>query len=227
VIRKQLVTEADWANCCDLSEEIDKSRPLYDGQVMFPAAHDIIPENLESCVKVLGKLLDAGNKVLIVSKPHLDCIQRLCREFYERRERILFRFTITARNSEILAFWEPGAPGYQERLMALRSCYERGFATSVSIEPMLHREDVVQMVYELLPYVSHSLWIGKMNRIDSRVSRGDEQTLREIERISLGQSDQELRLLYEELGHLGRIRWKESIKEVLGLPLATEVGQDL
>ncbi|TKB10738.1 hypothetical protein [Desulforhopalus sp. IMCC35007] len=227
VIRRQLIPEADWLKCCDLPGEIDKSRPLYDGQVMFPAAHDIIPENLESCVKVIGKLLGAGNRVLIVSKPHLDCIQRLCREFYDCRDRILFRFTITARNAEILSFWEPGAPVYQERLMALRSCYERGFITSVSIEPMLHREDVVQMVYELLPYVSHSIWIGKMNRIDTRVSRVNAQFDKEIERITLGQSDQELRLLYEELGHEDKIRWKESVKEVLGLPLATKAGLDL
>jgi DNA repair photolyase len=230
VIRKQLVTESDWANCCDLPGEIDKNRSLYDGQVMFPAAHDIIPDNIESCVKVLDKLLAAGNKVLIVSKPHLECIQRLCREFYDCRDHILFRFTVTARNAEILSFWEPGAPAYQERLMSLRSCYERGFATSVSIEPMLHREDVVQMVYELLPYVSHSIWIGKMNRIDTRVSRvGEvgEQFDKEIERITLGQSDQELRLLYKELEHVDKIRWKESVKEVLGLPLASEAGLDL
>jgi len=194
---------------------------------MFTAAHDIVPENIESCVKVLKKLVAAGNNVLVVSKPHLDCIQRLCQEFYSDRDRILFRFTITTRDSEILDIWECGAPEYQERLMCLRSAFERGFATSVSIEPMLHREDVVAMVRELLPFVTQSVWIGKMNKINRRVVEVSEQVEGEIERIQRGQSDEQIHLLYQELQSIDKIRWKESIKEVLGLTLPTQAGLDI
>ncbi|MFT5698469.1 MAG: DNA repair photolyase [Desulforhopalus sp.] len=227
VTRKQLVSEVGWSRCQDLKEELNRIHPLYDGQVMFPAAHDIIPENLESCVKVLANLLEAGNRVLVVSKPHLTCIQRLCQEFFDVRDRLLFRFTITARDPQILKFWEPGAPDYQERLMSLRSCFERGFATSVSIEPMLDHEDVVAMVHELHPFVSHSIWIGKMNKIDSRVSSETESMQYEIARINSGQSDEQIKRLYEKLKNVDIIRWKESIKEVVGLALATEPGQDV
>ena len=227
VVRKGLVTVSEWSLCRDLKEEVEKVHPLYDGQVMFPASHDIIPENIESCVNVLKNLLDAGNKVLVVSKPHLNCIQRLCQELYDDRERILFRFTITARNPEVLAFWEPRAPEYQERLMSLMSCYERGFATSVSIEPMLHREDVCAMVQELLPFVSQSIWIGKMNKIDIRVEHDSELINNEINRIRRGQSDEQIRLLYQELKKIEKIHWKESIKEVLGLALPNQAGLDI
>ena len=51
VTRKELVTASEWNHPQDLKEEVDKEHPLYDGQVMFPAAHDIVPENIESCVK--------------------------------------------------------------------------------------------------------------------------------------------------------------------------------
>lgn len=227
VARKGLVTAAEWNHCQDLEEELNKDHPLYNGQVMFPAAHDIVPENIESCVKVVKKLLDAGNTVLIVSKPHLDCIQRLCQEFYNDRDRILFRFTITARDSNILNIWEPEAPDYQERLMCLRSSFERGFATSVSIEPMLHREDVVAMVHELLSFVSQSVWIGKMNKIDIRVVGDSDQIIGEIERIQQGQTDEQIHSLYQELQGIEKIRWKESIKEVVGLTLPTRPGLDI
>lgn len=227
VVRKKLVTASEWNHPVDVEKEINKDHPLYDGQVMFPAAHDIVPENIESCVKVIKKLVATGNTVLVVSKPHLECIQRLCQEFYNHRQHILFRFTITAREQEILNIWEHGAPDYQERLMCLRSAFERGFSTSVSIEPMLHREDVVAMVQELLPFVSHSVWIGKMNNIDIRVVEKSGKVKGEIERIMRGQSDQQIHLLCQELREIDKIRWKESIKEVLGLALPIQTGLDI
>lgn len=230
VERKGLVNAREWSRCRDLGGEDAKEKqyPLYDGQVMFPAAHDIVPENLERCIATIRGLIEAGNRVLVVSKPHLECIERLCREFYGEREQILFRFTITARDPDILRFWEPGAPDYQERLAALRFCYDTGFATSVSVEPMLHREDVVVMVHELLDYVTHSIWIGKMNKIEKRVSgRSDRRVELEIERIVGDQSDDRLQQLYDALKNVEKVRWKESIKEVLGLELPRRPGLDL
>ena len=64
------------------------------GVVMFPSTHDILPEFLGPCVTKIGKLLDAGNQIIIVSKPHLECIERLCSEF--QPDNILFRFSIGA-----------------------------------------------------------------------------------------------------------------------------------
>lgn len=228
VERKGLVSAKEWPHCANLEGETAKKYPLYDGQVMFPAAHDIVPENLERCIDTIRRLIEAGNRVLVVSKPHLECIKRLCREFYAERNQILFRFTITARDPDILRFWESGAPDYQERLSALRFCHEKGFATSVSVEPMLHRGDVVEMVHELLAYVTHSIWIGKMNKIEKRVNvQGDSRIESEVDRIVEDQSDENLHQLYDILKNVKKVRWKESIKEVLGLELPQRPGLDL
>lgn len=208
-------------------EAVQRQYPLYPGQVMFPAHHDIVPDNLDVCLAILTNLLAAGNRVLVVSKPHRSCIWALCRELAPFREQVLFRFTITARSDKILRFWEPHAPAYSERRASLESAFHRGFATSVSVEPMLDVGDVVAMVEELLPFITHSIWIGKMNRIDKRVLCDSPETGREIARIEREQDDARIRDIYRRLRDLPAIRWKESIKSVVGLDLAAEPGLDI
>lgn len=227
VVRRGMVTPEQWSSCRVIEKEVVKKQPLYPGQVMFPTAHDIVPENLEDCLVVLRNLLDAGNRVLVVTKPHLDCVRRICSDFSGAKDRILFRFTITARDLEVLQFWEPHAPDYLERKCCLEYAFNNGFDTSVSVEPMLDTADVAAMVRELLPCVSHSIWLGKMNKITERVACDSEEMRLETERIERGQSNERLFQLFEELGGLKQVRWKESVKEVLGLQQATEPGLDL
>lgn len=227
VERKGTVTAEQWETCQVLVDEVRRKRPLYPGQVMFPTAHDIVPENLEACLIVLKNLLDAGNKVLVVSKPHLECIQRLCNELSDAREQLLFRFTITARDSEILKLWEPHAPDYKERKDCLEYTFRKGFATSVSVEPMLDTIDVAAMTRELLPFISHSIWLGKMNKIERRVICESIEMQREIDRIRQGQSDAIILQLYNKLRSIPQVRWKESVKKVVGLEQALEPGLDI
>ena len=99
-----------------------------------------------------------------------------------------------------------------------------GFATSVSAEPMLDMEHAVELYEKLDPFVSDAIWIGKMNRIDQRVS-GVPQN--EVERVISGQTDEKVKTVYEALKDRLKIKWKESVKEVVGLPLAQEVGLDV
>jgi hypothetical protein len=47
-------------------------------QTMFPSTHDITPAHLQENLTFLGNLLAAGNKILIVTKPHLDCVKSMC-----------------------------------------------------------------------------------------------------------------------------------------------------
>jgi len=227
VDRLRLVSPAAWSTFRIDDEAVQREYPLYPGQVMFPAHHDIVPENLAACCAVLHNLLAVGNRVLVVSKPHLDCIETLCRELRRFRAQLLFRFTITARDDRILAFWEPQAPGYAERRAALALAFGHGFATSVSVEPMLDGGDVVAMVHDLLPLVSHSIWIGRMNRVGERVICDSPAMAREIERIERQQDDAHIREIYRQLRDLPTIRWKESIKIVLGLAPAAEPGLDI
>lgn len=226
VERKGIVSPKQWATCKVLEDELTRKQPLYPGQVMFPSAHDIVPENLEACLSVIRNLLVAGNKVLVVSKPHLDCIERLCSELSYAKEQFLFRFTITARDNKILKLWEPHAPGYEERKDCLEYAFNKGFASSVSVEPMLDTTDVAAMVHELLPYITHSIWLGKMNRIERRVACESIEMQREVDRIEQGQSDARIFQLYQELRTNPQVRWKESIKEVVGLAQVSEPGLD-
>ena len=226
VQEKQKVTAEMWRTCRALDEEVKRKHPLYPGQVMFPANHDIVPEILDECLEVIGNLLVAGNRLLIVSKPHKVCIERICKEFHDRREQLLFRFTITARSDELLAFWEPGAPAYRERVACLASAHAQGFATSVSVEPILDIADVVNMVHELLPLVNHSIWLGRMNKIQQRVLLDSREASERVTDVELGQSAQEIWHIYRQLCDEPRVRWKESIKEVVGIALPLQAGLD-
>ena len=92
---------------------------------------------------------------------------------------------------------------------------------------MLDLEDVRAMIDEIEPYVSHSIWIGKLNRIEERVQIVSSGVAAEVERIRREQKDQNIIDLYEALQERPLVRWKESIKLVVGLPLATESGLDI
>ncbi len=226
VVKKGIITAEEWANCRIRDEDVAKVQPHHRGQVMFPTTHDIVPENLDACLQVIKNLLGAENKILIVSKPHLACIEAICDAVEACKEMVLYRFTITAKSDEILSFWEPGAPDYAERLACLEMACKRGFQTSVSVEPMLETSKVVEMVAELSPFVSHSIWLGKMNRISKRVAIHSEEMRKEVERIRFGQRDEAILNLYSQLKDNSLVFWKESIKEVVGLELAEKPGMD-
>ncbi len=174
----------------------------------------------------LRSMLHAGNRVLIVSKPHLEVISALCSALIPFRALILFRFTIGAMDERILKYWEPGAPPFSERLLALQQARAAGYATSISAEPMLDAPNIIPLVEALAPHVSDSIWIGKMNRVRRRVHVETREDRDQVERIEAGQADDRIRSIYSKLRNHPLIRWKESIKEVLGLALAKEAGQD-
>lgn len=227
VVKNAVVDEDNWAKPHIRSVDVVKDYPLYPGTVMFPTEHDIHPEILDVCLVVLRKLIDAGNRVLVVSKPHLSCIEKICRTFAQSKEQILFRFTITAKDNTILKFWEPGAPSFEERLSSLCYACNHGYQTSVSIEPMLECENIIAIIDELAPCVTHSIWLGRMNKIDLRVNSDSAEIRKEIQRIRRNQSDEKINKLYGKLSRNPLIRWKESIKEVVGLELARQPGLDL
>ena len=130
---------------------------------MFPSTHDITPSNLSYAIQHLHNILSAGNEVLIVTKPHLEVIERLCKEFADYKDKILFRFTIGSKNSEILKFWEPNATSYEERKASLIYAFENGFQTSLSCEPMLD-DNVEGIVNDLQDYISETIWIRSEER---------------------------------------------------------------
>jgi hypothetical protein len=224
--RFKRVKQGDWKNEKVRQRDVDKTYKLYEGTVMFPSFHDITENNFEACFIVLEKLLKAGNRVLVVSKPHLKCIAYICDHLEDYRDAILFRFTIGAMDNEVLSFWEPGAPLYEERRESLRYAFDNGFETSVSAEPMLDSEHVFDLVDDLSPYVTDAIWIGKLNQPRRRIKITDEVVSKAVAKIEAGQTDARIIQIYESLRTNPLIKWKESIKKVVGLDLPDKPGLD-
>lgn len=228
-IRFKRKTAENWkdevVNYNKLSNKIRK----VEGRIMFPSSHDLSPEHIDVIIQKLDRLLKAGNDVLIVSKPHPEVIQKICNHFPEYKDQILFRFTVGSLDNEILKFWEPGAPSFEERIASLKFAHSLGFQTSVSCEPALDC-NTYNLVQKLLPYVTDSIWIGLANRLKSNLKlngHGDEITLAKVEKLKAIQTDEWVFELYDKLGDNPKIRWKDSCKRILNMELVTEKGLDI
>jgi len=185
---------------------------------MFPTTHDITPTNLSACIQKLANLLAPGNEGIIVTKPHLDCVKTLCEVFPMFKDKFIFRFTIGSSNSDTLRFWEPGAPDFGERLSSLKYAHLNGYQTSVSCEPMLD-DNIQDVVEKVMPYVTETVWIGKPNMLKSRLSmngHNNEETIAKADDLLQSLSDQFIWYLYGKYKGGPKIRWKESIRKVVG-----------
>ena len=236
-IRFGKATPASWACPVVNQKSVNQKRSKLNGTIMFPTAHDISPDNIADCIVVLTKLLEAGNKVLIVSKPHLECIKSLCEALIQYKDQILFRFTIGSYNDDILKFWEPNAPRFSERLTSLAYAHGAGFQTSVSCEPMLdaHVEDVIEVVRS---FVTDAIWIGKPNKLMLRASMNSdgsggkvvscpgETVVEACEKLLAIYTDEFIWRLYHKYEDDPMIKWKDSIKQVVGLDRPTVKGMD-
>jgi DNA repair photolyase len=206
--------------------KVNKKHTKYKGVVMFPTTHDITPHTLEACIVAISNILDANNDILIVSKPHAECIEKICSVFKDRKKQILFRFTIGAMREDVLKFWEANAPTYVERLYCLQHAFKCGFKTSVSMEPILDYASLHLLINSFKAYVTDAIWLGKMNNIDKRVkiNNGDDYLI--VNQLKSLQSDVHIKEIYNKYKDDKKIKWKESIKEVVGLKLAEKAGAD-
>ena len=202
---------------------VDKTFGRYEGRVMFPSTHDIVdaPEAKEACLVVIGKLLEAGNDLLITTKPRLSVTKEITSRFNSFKLKMQFRFTITSLDNHLLSFWEPNAPCFEERLESLRHAYEGGFKTSVSVEPFLDH-DPKSLIDMLSPYVTESIWLGPMNYIPTNgIADEDRQYYTEIrKRYAVNR----LREIFEDLRDYPRIRFKDSMTNRLAT-LQTEATE--
>lgn len=213
-------TNETWKDMKLNTKSIEKNYRKYDGRVMFPSSHDITedPLILKGCLTVLKNLLEAGNEVLVTTKPFLSVVNRILTDYSEYKDQIQFRFTITSNDSGLLSFWEPNAPDYPERKQSLIKAYNKGYKTSVSIEPFLDR-DPTTLVNELLPYVTESLWVGPMNYLRrNNLPLQDEPYYSEMRSII---SKENLEQVHENLSDFEKIRFKDSLLNKLGIPTAS------
>ncbi len=215
-IRFKRKSNDNWKIMEPNQKAINKKYLKRKGRIMFPTSHDITTESLNDCLKVLNKLLKSENTVLITSKPCYDCIKNVCDKFNNNKDNIQFRFTITSNNDKILKFWEPKAPLFEERLMTLKYAFDMGYKTSVSIEPILD-SNLISLIKELKPFVTESIWIGKMNYVKANNLTQNEKVF--YEQIRVINKKQNLSKIIKEIKKLNydKIRIKDSIKNHLSL----------
>jgi len=227
-IRFKRKTASTWKDEVVNYPAFHKTIKRKDGYIMFPSTHDISVEHLDITIEYLKRLLSNDNSVLIVSKPVFQCIKIICDNFLDYKDKILFRFTIGSANSDTLRQWEPNAPDYEERKQSLIYAFNLGYKTSISCEPMLdNKVDVV--IDDLSRFVTDAIWLGKMNFLMRRLKtngHSDPETIRAAEQLLTWQSDEEILKLFQKYKDNPRIKWKESIKKVVGISISTKKGED-
>lgn len=217
VNRFRRCSSEEWAIPTINQKRVDASRPLYPDQpVMFPTTHDITPKNISEYGCVLRKLLDAGNRVLLVTKPHLECVKLICEAYDDYKSQMAWRFTIGSMDNEVLGFWEPGAPKIEERMDCLEYAFRSGFKTSISCEPFLDRS-IGKVYYATRNYVD-SFWIGKLRNFQKRVDTQD-ISVADFEKYVIplleATQDSEIRHIYALLNGKPYIKWKDSIRDII------------
>lgn len=199
------------------------------GRIMFPSSHDITEKHIENIVQYLEGILSAGNKVLIVSKPHFSCIKAMCDKFQRYKSQIIFRFSIGSANSNVLLQWEPFAPGFSERMSSLKLAFEQGFATSISCEPVLdnNTERLVELVE---PYITDSIWIGRVNFLRRRLimnKQYDDKTRIAADQLMKDTNDEYFMELSKIFSNGKKIKWKDSVKNIIGIDMPENIGMDI
>lgn len=201
-----------WSTMKINQKEVDKGYRKRKGRIMFPTSHDITLEVLKPATHVLTKMLQAGNEVLITTKPDPYVIGILCERLREFITQIQFRFTLTSVWEPTSKDWEPGAPPPNERLKALKLAFNEGYKTSISIEPFL---DPIELVPHLIcisqDWVNETIWVGPMNKVFCPKERWDESkwgipALKELHSLITDEGD--------EL-HGDKIRLKDSFRNAL------------
>jgi DNA repair photolyase len=209
--RFRRATYESWSTMRIREEVVKRSFGKMDGRVMFPSSHDIvdIPDIREACLVTLGKLLESGNEVLVTTKPKFSIIQQIDNLYSGYKKNLQFRFTITSINNNLLRFWEPNAPLFDERFESLKYAFGRKYKTSVSIEPFLDRKPQV-LVHKVKPFCTESIWVGKMNyiRSDSTLSHDEYPYFHEVRR---NYEINNLLEIYNDLKKLKKIRFKDSV----------------
>ena len=88
-------------------------------------------------------------------------------------------------------------------------------------------DSACMLVSDLMPYIKDSLWIGEMNYIDRFSKYADTLIWDEVNRIKAYQTPTALRDIYNRYHSNPKIKWKNGIKKIVGLPMATVAGLDI
>jgi DNA repair photolyase len=174
---------------------------------------------MEEYVSVCKKMIDAGHEIMYTTKPHMEGMLKFCKildqpENEKYKPKIHIYACITTKDHELTSFFEPNAAFYEERLECLKMLFERGFRTSVMMEPYL--SNPLNFVYELLPYVNEVLTIGKMNYAQAiRFSDDNEYDYEWVTYLNKLYSVENIVNLYEALKNEPKVFFKKCNIKIL------------
>lgn len=104
------------------------------------------------------------------------------------------------------------------------------YNTSVSCEPMLD-DNIGTVIDEVSPYITDAIWLGKANFLKQRLTENkhtDPETIKRANELIRWQgNEQNIWKLYNFYKDNPLIKYKESIKKVVGLEIPTEDGLDV
>jgi len=209
-----------WTEESIVDSWLEKEQPKINGVIMFPTQHDITPHYLDASLYLIKRILDAGNNILIVSKPQMECIVNVVKVLLEYPpEQSMVRFSIGSLDPEIMKFWERGASTPRERIECLEHAHRHGINTSVSAEPLLptsesYAETGRRLYDALLPHISNDIWFGRLNHPTQRIIDKDKYA-DEIKRLQNFQSMYACLEFYDTAKHLPKIKWKDSITNLV------------
>ena len=181
---------------------------------LYPSTHDITPPLIDHHIKVITSILPQCKRLLVVSKPHLVCVQAICKACRSFQDRLIFRFTIGSADDSVLRYWEPGAPPYTERLESLEYAFREGFQTSVSGEPMVDG-NIEQVILDCQPFVTHSFWIGKANNLRKWLAvtgQNSPTIVQAADTLIASQNDQRIEQLHQKYGAADLVKYKDSVR---------------
>ncbi len=92
---------------------------------------------------------------------------------------------------------------------------------------MLESHTIELLVKDLQPFVNDAIWIGKMNHVSRFNKNGNKELGERIQAIEAGQTDEMIHAIYGALKDNFKIKWKDSIKKVVGLKAPSEPGMDI
>ena len=222
-------TSDNWTQEVVNLDRLKDANKHYNGRIMIPSSHDITPNNIDVAVDIIQALLRHGNELLIVSKPHLECIERMLPVIRDFSDKVTLRFTIGSCHDDVLHYWEPGAPSFEERLACLRMCFDAGLKTSVSAEPILD-PDTRELIRLVSPYVTDAIWIGIPNMLVPRMRINGNTSPEDMSKaceLTQGLSNDYVMGLVGEFDNNSLIKWKESIKKIAGINLVKKIGEDM
>ena len=220
VEKKKWCTFEQWSDPVTIRYKVHRSFLKRLNVISFPENHDITPGNLSDSLHVIRTMLEAGNKVRVLSKPHYGCMAEICKTFIKYRKQLSFCFTIGSMDPSVLSFWEPQAPSFDERLQSLQFAFDYGYRTSVSIEPFLDSDitKTINLYDRIHTFVRENVWIGIMqgfNNVDLLDVVNSEKQKFVYPLKAFISVDETVLLLVEQLRNQRFIRWKQSILNVL------------